>query len=1240
MNATLALLPALSELTSAIQVIPNLASVIPFLSSAALPLSVFSSQYLALPNASSILPLYLSLLNTSLPAAEAQFSVTQAQLQTFLTSAQTINASNAAGLQGLAPLTFTLLALSNSTFVAYIPTLLSAFATLNFTTTIPLLQTLQTALVPSTFSTSIMSSYAALGNTVNSLDSFISNNAADVTTWGRGYCQSSASTTCASSTDCPSGSACLSIGVKRCVTNPAVACNFTADCPSNDRCLIDANVYGGFASLISSLWQVAPSLTLNAQLLSSITNVSNAISALQPFAWQTPVSAALPVLTAIPPADALANASAAAVAVVGSYNSSLTTAAYASLLSSVAAINYTAAYSAVSLVNSSLTQLSQGNYSQQLQNITAVLSVLSTFLYSVYPSNISASLSPTYLTSLYTGDDGLVNLSTSLATTLTSITSYLAASPALSVLAVDGLARTDTIRAYLHLLYSSSYSQYGAFHYFASIFDQFTGQSHLADPAVEGQNRWNVDSSGATYTDERVCMTDTCLHNSIDWYYTQPLSTTTYHNVHVAPQTVTGPLLLLPFLLGVLGLASMSVWWSYRCSKALASLTACLVFCTVPLLFILAGFIFPLAMLQGDVCYGGANVGYQYVQAKQDAACTSFLGGVGTATDCVVGVDSLNATLDITGLLHTVVTGQCGSSGSATSPPNSYDALFASLSSSAVSWPYTRVATVASALSNSSSITIQPTLYAVLNSTARNASTQLLTLISTINSTLSCERLYTDLTAVHSSFCCSLTSSLYWALSVWFLLSFTLCCCEGPAAIFGRKRFASRLIGGRLAPGVRYDPFGEYSAQGEGVDGDVWRQLLQALGLGVAVLAKEKGEKGGDEMELVPQSPKPNDRLLNGKGGVNGWGAARYGKGVDEEGEGQGGMQQCVVCLQSRAAQRAVGGCGHTVCVGCLRMHVQRQVSIRRYPILCPLSLLTQQGQPACDVPLTDDDVLPLLSSDDRDAYQQMQRIHHSIPPTTRASTPTPTPLPTPFPTPLRTPSPLPPALPPLAVPDPPPTHPSTPLPHLKDVLLSRDRYRPLPSRASSSSSLPFDANAHAFINTAGGSIHVLQHPHSDYARTGTLGGTGGTMMGPVVIHGTGGGGGGVGGGVGGGGLGRTMEEDERVQGGGAVVVGGRCRCPIDGCGGGGVVGGEGGVQVQCERCQYVWCVACDTPWHAHMTCEEFQLWRRRALEREVEMYRAEQQQQREQQQQEQQVGQRRIMEEVKEEEGQESGAA
>ena len=276
--------------------------------------------------------------------------------------------------------------------------------------------------------------------------------------------------------------------------------------------------------------------------------------------------------------------------------------------------------------------------------------------------------------------------------------------------------------------------------------------------------------------------------------------------------------------------------------------------------------------------------------------------------------------------------------------------------------------------------------------------------------------------------------------------------------------------------------------------------MLAVLGLGLASAAV----KGKEREMMEMQSPKAHDALLANGGshftkkgdGMNGWGGKV--NGVEEEGE----KHQCVVCLLATAHQHTVDGCQHSVCIPCMQSHVERHVSSRRYPILCPLSLLTRKGAPACEQPLSDEEVLQFIDdADARGSYLQMVRIHAAIPAPTTPSSPS-----------------LPPSLAQRTPPD-------APLPSLKAVL--KDRYRPLPSTMRSD--VAHDGNAHAFINTAGGSLQVLQHPHSEFAKTGTLGGTGGTLygtwgsvIGPVMYH--------QGGGAGT--LERTMEGDESVGGG------------------------------------------------------------------------------------------------------------
>ena len=54
------------------------------------------------------------------------------------------------------------------------------------------------------------------------------------------YCASSTSTQCDTTSDCPGGASCLSIGVRRCREDPTVSCTSDANCGASDECLVDA----------------------------------------------------------------------------------------------------------------------------------------------------------------------------------------------------------------------------------------------------------------------------------------------------------------------------------------------------------------------------------------------------------------------------------------------------------------------------------------------------------------------------------------------------------------------------------------------------------------------------------------------------------------------------------------------------------------------------------------------------------------------------------------------------------------------------------------------------------------------------------------------------------------------------------------------------------------------------------------------------------------------------------------
>ena len=1166
MHASLAQLPSVDKLQDALTVMPTLEAVVTQLHSVLQPLSVLTSQFLSLPS-SALLLSYESQLNSTVSQAQLQFADTLAQLQSLLSLAAALDVqSDVASIQQLSTVGAYLPLLRNSTFVRSLPQLDASLAPLNLSMYLPPLEQLQATYLDTlaTINDTVSDPYFYLGQTISWISGNITSQAsADLATFIGGYCDNAHSVNCNAQKLCQNGGNCLNVAVRRCAKNPTVLCNYTTQCAAGDRCLIDGAIYAGLLNDVQSIWTIAPTPDATSALAVQYGSIVDAVvsAGLDSFTRLLAPTASAVNASRVQVVPLAANMSAVQVTLAG-YNDSGILAEYSGVLTALTAANASGALNAIGDVNSTLTSIAASNVTAQLTDIATTVSTLSSFLFSAYPSTFAPRLTTAALEASYTGDEAVSDLTSFVAVTLTDITQYLASAPALSVLDVDAVANTDGLRSWLHLLYSPAVSQYGAYYYLASLYTYAFATPASLTPASTPSYTVTLAADDQPYTNNTYCLTDDCLNNSVDYYWTQDVSRTTQWNVHMSPATVTGPLLLLPFFLALMGLLCTMLCWSYKWSNAAASITAIVVFLLVPLIFVVAAFTFPFALLQGDVCRGGANALYDAMLARQATLCTEWFGGVGTAEQCTISTANLNATVNVQAVVYDVASGNCNADFN-----NALDDAFASLRLSLATWPLSRVASLTASLASSSSIILQPQLQAIVDSSAQVATQRLDLFLLNVQSTLTCTSLHSQLVAVQSSFCCSLTSSLYWAASAWFLIAFTLCCCEGPAAVYGSKRFSERLVGGKIAPGVLFDPHGEYQHEVQsGGAGDPGHHRTK--------LALMTADSEGGEIELM-KSPKHTDALLNGFGTKGGPSSPSSDRKT---------MEQCVVCLQATVLLDTMVACGHKVCRQCARSHVRAELSRHSYPVLCPLSQLKRQGVPACQQAMADEDVLVGLTKEQHNEYVQAKALAASIPATTAPPSPVAYAA-------SEEKSQVPPLVPP------------------RELL--RDRTRPLPPRQGSGHT----PNAHAFISTPGGSFSVLQHPLSHYAGTG--------QADPVAMTRTGGGLYGTGAGTGtiGGSMtssaGFTREvgfnplyyNRTSASSGSGPRAGVAHHCPQPGCTGLADQRADADVMAVCPQCGYRWCVQCDVPWHEGETCEQFQQVRRRALEWEVELEMQRQQQ-------------------------------
>ena len=1169
MHASLAQLPSVDDVQSSLTVMSTLQSVVAQINNVLQPLNVLTTQFLSLPS-SALLLSYESQLNMTVSQAQLQFADTIVNLQSVLSMSAALDMqSDVASIQQLSNVNAYLPLLRNSSFINSLPKLNTTLAHAALASYVPPLVQLNNLYLNTiaTINHTVTSPYNQLGQLITNIQVNLSNTVtADLATFIGGYCANDPSYTivCNDQTLCSQGAACLNRAVKRCALHPPMLCNYSTQCPTGDRCLIDGVKYAGLLSSMQSLWTVAPTPAATSTLLSQYEDIASTISnaALSTFAPLLSSSGKAVNASTLLISPIVGNVSAVQTTLAGQNTSAIVT-EYNGVLTALAVANTSGALSAVSNVNATLSAIAASNVTAQLADIATTVTTLSTFLYSAYPTTFAPRLTTAAIDASYTGDDAVSSLTSYLAVVLTNITQYLATAPALTVLDVDAVTNTDGLREWLHLLYSPLVSQYGAYYYFASLYTNAFNSPASLTPTSSPSYTVTLSPDYQPYTNNTYCLTDTCLNNSVDYYWTHDISQTTQWNVHMSPSTVSGSLLLLPFFLALLGLLCTMLCWSYKWSNAVASFTAVVVFLLVPLVFVVAAFAFPLALMQGDVCHGGANALYDAMLARQDTLCTEWFDGVGTAEQCTISTANLNATVNVQAIVYDVASGNCNADYN-----DALDNAFESLRMSFATWPLSRTASLTDALASSSSIVVQPQLQAIIDSSAQVATQRLDLFLLTVQSTLTCTSLHSQLVAVQSSFCCSLTSSLYWAASAWFLIAFTLCCCQGPAAVYGSKRFSERLVGGKIAPGVLYDPHGEYhhEIQSGGPGGP---------GHDRTKLALMTADSEGGEIELV-RSPKYTDSLLKG-----------YAKGEGTPpSKDKKSMEQCVLCFQPTMLMTTLAACGHKVCQQCALSHVKKEVGKRNYPVLCPLSQLKRQGVPACQQPMADEDVTEGLSDELRNEYVQHKALAASIPAPTAPSSP-------------------------VANGVSEEKTQSAPVPPVREAL--RDRYRPLPPRGGGGHT----PNAHAFISTPGGSFSVLQHPMSHYAATGQGGTdqmamtrTGGALYGTGVGTGTG--------------MYRTMPgsagatrefgfspqnyNHTNASTGDRPRAGVAHHCPQPGCTGLADQRNDADVMAVCPQCGYRWCVQCDVPWHDDQTCEEAQQARRRAMEWEVELEMARQQ--------------------------------
>ena len=787
----------------------NLTSTLPCMQ-ALLPLiNLTTTQLISLSSTlPSILSNYTAQLNATLPSVIATLTNVSAAL-TNLTSSPTPLLNLSSITAALNNGTSTVRAIASTLNLTLLTALTSAqttiLSTLNLSSTLTSLLTLNATLtasvVPIPFITSMgayQSRYQALAGNLTAFN-------ADLTRWNAD-----------------------GKGVKRCWVSQGTNCTYTRQCPAGDYCLIDYDRIALLASQVAAYNNSYPAVGALTSVVNAVQAASAAVTTAQLPAVTAGLTAMATGLHALPAPVAAAQATLQPVlAQLRAFTLPGVDSLFRSLAVNVSsALNFSSAVSTLGALNSSLTAVTAEL--PTFDSVQLLLETLDTFLFDDFPSTYGPALLslPSHNASSFTTTSSIANLTLTLALIVNSMVSELTTSPLIaeSLGSYDFVSRSAKLRSYLDLLYTSDQLQFGSIHWLASIFTLFTSSLTVINPTNyplpspspnstaasspiidqynasqwstftdfnQQRNRVNVDSQGDAYPSGAYCLTQACLDNTVDYYTDTGLQTLTSGAVPI-PVTVphlNGLLFLIPAFIGGFGLVALALYRSYKWSSWVASVTAGLILAFLPLIFIFAMLLFPLVIVQGDVCYGGVNLGYSMLQERSDAVCAQ-IGGQGTADNCVYFIDDdFSIILNLPELYRDVLGGQCSDS----DVDDAVLALFNSVRASAEVWPAAKVAAAVTAFNNDSSdaVQLQPGLTGLLQAAAADTSVHLDAFITSLAEGVSCESLHSDWQAIHSSFCCSVTTAMYWFCGCWFLIGLTLLGCGVPAAVCGRKRLAA-----------------------------------------------------------------------------------------------------------------------------------------------------------------------------------------------------------------------------------------------------------------------------------------------------------------------------------------------------------------------------------------------------------------------------------------------------------------
>jgi hypothetical protein len=625
----------------------------------------------------------------------------------------------------------------------------------------------------------------------------------------KGYCSLSVSTYCSVTADCSGSGTCLGNGVYRCSgAGQTIPCTQNSDCSSvsGSVCLADATVGGTILSYLTAASQpnAVPSLGSILTQLNSI-YVSTSSSSFPITSYQSNINSISAAINSNS-VSSYSNTLSSLVTSVNGFDLSGINSSLTSAQSTINAIPFNSFIPTIQSVQSSITSLTVDKMPLIL-NLQSFVQSLRDFL--TNPTQLYSIIKKLSNIASYALINGTGTMVTIALNEAERAINFLNQSQSfISIPNVDIVSLLSNIDAALDRAAATGDYIYltpainGALNYLLSILG-YTN-TVIMSPLYPYLNGVFLDSVGRRYPSNAYCVTDECATVTANAITSSPPNTWSSQipdipasSIPAQPFTLEYIMLglwVFPFLVLVFGFLA---FLCPMCAKAPewqklpASWMIGLIICQAPIIFILAGVVFPALLVSGDICSTGPNVGVNYAFEYGNALCVS-LGGNGTLESCSIqypfSIPYTNASASIVNLnLQQIISGVL-----AKCPSNGQDPvrqvvqnLGALITDIPIIFYQTQVANNAII----SKYGISPNVTNLLSNAVDRTSVLIGNFLSnTILQYYTCDRLNVIIQSTVGNSCGTILPSMYFYITAWYLTAWAMCICGLPAGCLMRKR--------------------------------------------------------------------------------------------------------------------------------------------------------------------------------------------------------------------------------------------------------------------------------------------------------------------------------------------------------------------------------------------------------------------------------------------------------------------